>query len=140
MSEIAAQETASQDISPETDASVVSEVQNTFDRAIDELNGLPGAGQDAPSRNDVTQASTISTSSDLIWNIDVDVRVVLGSAKLSVAHLMAMEPGEVINVNRQVGEPLDIVVNGKNIARGEITMMENDESQFGIRITELLKD
>ncbi len=41
-------------------------------------------------------------------------------------------------LNRRIGEPVDVVVNGRKIARGEITVLESDPSRFGIRLTEII--
>jgi flagellar motor switch protein FliN/FliY len=42
-----------------------------------------------------------------------------------------------VALNRRIGEPVDVVVNGRRIARGEITVLESDPSRFGIRLTEI---
>ncbi len=113
---------------------------NELDRAIEELNGLseamgPPAGQSsgtAPHRSGGTAAG------DFILDIPIDIHVIIGSTELTVAELLALEGGKVIALNRRIGEPVDIMVNGRNIAKGEITVMEDDESRFGIKITGLI--
>ena len=74
----------------------------------------------------------------LIMNIPVDVQIVLGSAEMPVSELMALQKGSTVALNRRIGEPVDVVVNGRKIARGEITVLENDPSRFGIRLTEII--
>jgi flagellar motor switch protein FliN len=44
----------------------------------------------------------------------------------------------VMNINRRIGEPVDVMVNGRKIARGEITVLESDPSRFGVRLTEIV--
>ena len=61
----------------------------------------------------------------------------LGSTEMPVSDLMALQKGSTVALNRRIGEPVDVVVNGRRIARGEITVLENDPSRFGIRLTEI---
>ncbi|MEP0944737.1 MAG: flagellar motor switch protein FliN [Rhizobiaceae bacterium] len=117
-------------------ASFSDSVQN-LDSAIEELSGL--GGDTAPSAVSGAAAGLGSNdASDLIWDIPVDVNIVLGTTQLSVARLMALEPGEVVELNRRVGEPLDITVNGRRVARGEIVMREDDTSKFAVQIVEIV--
>ena len=77
-------------------------------------------------------------NSAVIMNIPVDVQIVLGSAEMPVSELMALQKGSTVALNRRIGEPVDVVVNGRKIAKGEITVLENDASRFGIRLTEII--
>jgi flagellar motor switch protein FliN/FliY len=106
-----------------------------LNRAIEELHGAlheedkhpEGGGQSGP---------TVMNSA-LIMNIPVEVQIVLGSTEMPVSDLMALQKGSTVALNRRIGEPVDVVVNGRRIARGEITVLENDPSRFGIRLTEI---
>jgi flagellar motor switch protein FliN len=71
-------------------------------------------------------------------NIPVDVQIVLGSTEMPVSDLMALQKGSIVALDRRIGEPVDVVVNGRRIARGEITVMDGDSSRFGIRLTEII--
>ncbi len=77
-------------------------------------------------------------SAGLIMNIPVDVQIVLGSAEMQVSELMTLKKGATVALNRRIGEPVDVVVNGRRVARGEITVLDNDPSRFGIRLTEII--
>ena len=83
-------------------------------------------------------ASSGGMNSALIMNIPVEVHIVLGSAEMPVSDLMALEKGSTVSLNRRIGEPVDVVVNGRRIARGEITVLESDPSRFGIKLTEII--
>ena len=74
----------------------------------------------------------------VIMNIPVDVQIVLGNAEMQVSELMALQKGSTVALNRRIGEPVDVMVNGRKIARGEITVLEHDPSRFGIRLTEII--
>lgn len=75
---------------------------------------------------------------DTVLGIPVDIQVLLGSATMPVAQLMKLGRGAVIPLSRRVGEPIEILVNGRAIARGEIVVLEDDNSRFGVSLTEIL--
>lgn len=75
---------------------------------------------------------------DTILRIPVTVQVVLGSASMPVSHLLKLGRGAVIPLDRRVGEPVDIIVNGRTIARGEVVVVEDDNSRFGVSLTEIV--
>lgn len=75
---------------------------------------------------------------DVVLHIPVSVSVVLGSATMPVASLVKLGRGAVIPLDRRVGEPVDVVVNGRVIARGEVVVLEEGNSRFGISLTEVV--
>ena len=111
--------------------------ERSLDSAIEELSGL-GDDNASGSKTRAAAAATGGDASDLIWDIPVDVNILLGTTQLSVARLMALEPGEVVELNRRIGEPLDITVNGRRVAKGEIVMREDDTSKFAIQVVEII--
>lgn len=77
-------------------------------------------------------------NADLIMSIPVEVQVVLGATHMPVATLMNLGRGAIIALDKQIGDPVDIVVNGRVIARGEVIVMEDDTSRFGVSLTEII--
>ena len=75
----------------------------------------------------------------LVMSIPVQMDVVIGSAEMPVSDLIGMEAGSVVMLNRKIGEPVDICVNGTKIATGEIQSLDDDPSRLGVRITALEK-
>ncbi|MDR7040063.1 flagellar motor switch protein FliN/FliY [Methylobacterium sp. BE186] len=75
---------------------------------------------------------------DSILRIPVLVQVVLGSATMPVANLMKLGRGAIVPLDHRVGEPVDVMVNGRVIARGEIVIVEEDNSRFGVSLTEVV--
>jgi len=71
---------------------------------------------------------------DAIRGVKVEVSVLLGNADVSVGTLFEMKSGEVLPLDRRIDEPLDLVVDGKVVARGELVVVENS---LGLRITEI---
>lgn len=74
-------------------------------------------------------------SIDLIVDIPVRVTVELGRTRKMIGEVLALGPGSVVELNKMAGEPVDVLVNGKLIARGEVVVI--DES-FGVRVTEVV--
>jgi flagellar motor switch protein FliN len=75
---------------------------------------------------------------DSIMRIPVSIQVVLGSATMPVANLMKLGRGAVVPLDHRVGEPVDVVVNGRVVARGEVVVVEDDNSRFGVSLTEIV--
>lgn len=82
--------------------------------------------------------SAMNSNLDLIMDIPIDVQIVLGSSRMQVSGLMNLTEGATIALDRKIGEPVDLIVNGRLIGRGEITVLENDETRFGIRLIEVM--
>ena len=76
-------------------------------------------------------------SIDLIMDVPLDVTIELGRTLMSVKDILALGVGSVIELDRMAGEPVDILVNDKLIAKGEVIVV--DES-FGVRITSIVSN
>nr|WP_295732703.1 flagellar motor switch protein FliN [uncultured Bartonella sp.] len=96
------------------------------------------AAAGAKTTNTQAQQSEPAGNADLIMSIPVEVQVVLGGTTMPVATLMNLGRGAVITLDKQIGDPVDIVVNGRVIARGEVIVMEDDSSRFGVSLTEII--
>lgn len=72
---------------------------------------------------------------DLIKNVPLEVTVELGRTLKSIQEILDFAPGTIIELNKIAGEPIDVLVNGKYVAKGEVVVIEES---FGIRITEIL--
>ncbi len=72
----------------------------------------------------------------LIMDVPLEVTVELGRTSKSIAEILDFAPGTIIELDRIAGEPIDVLVNGKFVARGEVVVIEES---FGIRVTEIIK-
>jgi flagellar motor switch protein FliN/FliY len=72
---------------------------------------------------------------DLLLDVPLELSVELGRTRMSIQELLALGPGSVIELDKVAGEPLDILVNDRLVARGEAVVV-NDK--FGIRITDIV--
>lgn len=114
-----------------------SDEEDQLNKAIEELRGVLKDEPPPVAGTATTQHPGVADHS-LIMNIPVEVQIVLGGAEMPVSELMALQKGSTVALNRRIGEPVDITVNGRRIARGEITVLENDPSRFGVRLTEII--
>ena len=89
----------------------------------------------AGARGASPDAATRSPNLDTILRIPVVMQIVLGRAHMPVANLMKLSRGSVVPLDHRVGEPVDVVVNGRLIARGEVVILEEDSSRFGVSLT-----
>lgn len=72
---------------------------------------------------------------DLIMDVPLEVTVELGRTKKSISEILDFGPGKIIELNKLAGEPVDVLVNGKYVAKGEVVVIEES---FGVRITEII--
>ena len=75
---------------------------------------------------------------DAILAIPVNVQVVLGATTMPVASLMKLGRGAVIALDQKVGDPVNVVVNGRVIARGEVVVVDEDTARYGVSLTEIV--
>ena len=73
---------------------------------------------------------------ELIMDVPLEVTVELGRSNKSIKEILDFSPGTIIELNKLAGEPVDVLVNGKFVAKGEVVVIEEN---FGIRITEITK-
>ncbi|MBR3833263.1 MAG: flagellar motor switch phosphatase FliY [Lachnospiraceae bacterium] len=86
-----------------------------------------------PMMNPVTQQENI----ELIMDVPLEVSVVLGRTRKSIKEILEFSPGTIIELDKLAGESIDVMVNQKLVAKGEVVVIEES---FGIRITEIIKE
>jgi flagellar motor switch protein FliN/FliY len=72
---------------------------------------------------------------DVLLDVNLDLSVELGRARVPVRDVLQLSPGSVVELNKLGGEPVDILVNGRLIARGEVVVVDEN---FGVRVTEII--
>ena len=82
--------------------------------------------------------NTVMTAADLeaIFDVPVQVSAVLGRSRMDVSELLRLGPGAVLELDRKVGEAIDIYVNNRLVARGEVVLVED---KLGVTMTEIIK-
>ena len=79
--------------------------------------------------------SAVARSLDMLHDVEMAVTVELGRTKMTVREILGLAPGTVVELDRAAGAPVDVVVNGTLIARGEVVVIDEE---FGIRVTEIV--
>ena len=86
--------------------------------------------------NEDEQASRIAADLEAVFDVPVQVSAVLGRSKMDVGELLKLGPGTVLELDRRVGEAIDIYVNNRLVARGEVVLVED---KLGVTMTEVIK-
>ncbi len=101
---------------------------------LEELESGTTGGPELARRDD----TQVRSGSDLepVFDVPVQVQAVLGRSTLEVNQLLKLAPGAVIELDRKVGEAIDIYVNNRLVARGEVVLVED---HLGVTMTEIIK-
>lgn len=114
------------------------------------LQDLPSEEQKA-SADDINFGSSVSSAEfqqlqqpagkgetrniELLLDVNLPISIELGRTKMAISDILALGPGSVVELNKLAGEPVDLLVNGRIVARGEVVVVDEN---FGVRITQLL--
>ena len=149
------QETPTAPVSPSPTPSQqpVPDVNMNYGMPMQEMpmQGMPMQGmpmQGMPMQNINVQQAQFQTFSpdivavnqkekiNLIMDVPLEVTVELGRTSKSIQDILEFSPGTIIELNKIAGEPVDVLVNGKYVAKGEVVVIEES---FGVRVTEIIK-
>ena len=83
-----------------------------------------------------SEAAETSDGLEAVFDVPVKVQAVLGRSRMEIGELMRLKPGDVVELDRRVGEPVDIYVNNRLIARGEVVLIDN---ALGVTLTEIVR-
>ena len=89
----------------------------------------------APTVRGLDQVGPSGRGVELLHGVAMEVTVELGRTRLSVRDLLALTPGDVVELDRAAGSPADLLVNGRLIARGEVVVLDEN---FALRVTEIV--
>ena len=90
-----------------------------------------------PFETTTSTGATASGGAELerLFDVPVELAVEIGRTRMTIRETLALGPGSIVTLNRLAGEPVDLLVNGKPIARGEVVVIDEE---FGLRVTEVL--
>jgi flagellar motor switch protein FliN len=97
-------------------------------RAMDDIASIAPSDSDPMTRG--------AADLEAVFDVPVQVSAVLGRARMDVGDLLKMGPGAVLELDRKVGEAIDIYVNNRLVARGEVVLVED---KLGVTMTEIIK-
>ena len=114
--------------SPAAKVRSMAEEDLKLDEFAADDGGLPEVGMDEEK-----------SAGDLapVFDVPVNISAVLGRSTLSVAQLLQLAQGSVLELDRKVGEAIDIYVNNRLVARGEVVIVDE---RLGVTMTEIIKD
>jgi flagellar motor switch protein FliN/FliY len=115
-----------------------AEVTSTLDAMPvldpDQITHAPRATAEAP-RTIPAPGVAARRGIEMLHGVDMELTVELGRTRMAVRDLLALAPGDVLELDRAAGSPADLLVNGRLIARGEVVVVDED---FGLRITQII--
>src|SRR5689334_6684195 len=105
---------------------------------LPELDNSPDVvpRQSGPVTADSDDASRSAADLEAVFDVPVQVSAVLGRARMDVGELLKLGPGAVLELDRKVGEAIDIYINNRLVARGEVVLVED---KLGVTMTEIIK-
>jgi flagellar motor switch protein FliN/FliY len=108
-------------------------MSQTTDVTLPDLETPPVVATDGPPEPDVKR-----TAADLeaVFDVTVNVSAILGKSTMEVSQLLKLARGTVVELDRKIGEAIDIFVNDRLVARGEVVLVED---RLGITMTEIVK-
>ncbi len=96
----------------------------------EEMNGVAGGGTPQPTATDEAARDL-----DFILDIPLELSVELGRTKMLVNDLLQLGQGSIVELNKIAGEPLEVFINKKLVARGEVVVVNE---KFGVRLTDIV--
>lgn len=120
-------------MSDETEASSVPLADLSEDKAqAGSSEDMPTAARESKTDEHQRAASEL----EAVFDVPVSISAVLGRTQIEVSDLLNMDEGDVIELDRKVGEAIDIFVNNRLVARGEVVLVED---RLGVTMTEIIK-
>ena len=102
---------------------------------MDQTNGKIKENNEADTSSENGSGQNEKYDLDLILDIPLDISVELGKAKIPVNELLQLGQGSILELTKPVSEPLDIYVNNKLVAKGEVVILDD---KFGIRVADII--
>ena len=103
---------------------------------LPDLNAADTSAAGDIAYNEDEQAARIAADLEAVFDVPVQVSAVLGRSRMEVGELLKLGPGTVLELDRRVGEAIDIYVNNRLVARGEVVLVEE---KLGVTMTEIIK-
>ena len=104
--------------------------------STDEAEQAPAPQKKKPNLPDMSEPDAKSV--DAIMGVRLNVRVVLGTSRMQISDLLDLTKGSVIELDRRVGEPVDVMINDRIVARGDLVRVQED--MLGVALREIIKD
>ncbi len=103
---------------------------------LDHLNSEDSDIEAFQPEDDSQAVTRVAGDLESVFDVPVQVSAVLGRSRMDVGELLKLGPGAVLELDRRVGEAIDIFVNNRLVARGEVVLVED---KLGVTMTEIIK-
>jgi len=130
------------EVDPQEESMSQDDINAAINAATDGLDAADFTDEDQPSvkQADFQQLSSSAHGDgprniELLMDVDLPVSIELGRTKMNISDILSLGPGSVVELEKLVGEPVDLLVNQRCVARGEVVVVEEN---FGLRITQLV--
>lgn len=102
---------------------------------LPDLNSPSVVADEELSYHDDEQLGRVAADLEAVFDVPVQISAVLGRSRMDVGELLKLGPGTVLELDRRVGEAIDIYVNDRLVARGEVVLVED---KLGVTMTEII--
>ena len=75
---------------------------------------------------------------DAMLNVSLQVQIILGRSRMPISHLLKLSRGSIIELDKKIGDPVEVMINDRLVARGDLVKMDGDK--LGVTLTEIVKD
>ncbi|MGC9370116.1 MAG: flagellar motor switch protein FliN [Paracoccaceae bacterium] len=128
---------------PSPDAAADGSGGNGIADALPEIGGAEEADQSGTVLGSMLGGGTSAPGGagrniDAMLNVGLNVQIVLGHSRMPIANLLKLSRGSVIELDKKIGEPVDVVINDRLVARGDLVKLEGE--RIGVSLTEIVKD
>lgn len=106
--------------------------------AFPKLDAAEGATSDPEAEMRTPPKQQQGRNIDAMLNVDLRVQVILGHTRMPISQLLKLSRGSVIELDRRIGEAVDLVINDRLVARGDLVKLDGDK--IGVALTEIVKD
>jgi flagellar motor switch protein FliN/FliY len=109
---------------------------NNDELNLEDVNPSDGGGTPAPDGEEHAEQIHTAAEMSAVYDVPVQVSAVLGRSQMQVSQLLKLGRGAVVELDRKVGEAIDIYVNNRLVARGEVVVVDD---RLGVTMTEIVK-
>ncbi|MCP1200906.1 FliM/FliN family flagellar motor switch protein [Notoacmeibacter sp. MSK16QG-6] len=110
-------------------------LQDELSEHMSQMGAASEFGEELPQADAATPAASPKSRSPIaIQNIPLELEVILGRIGMTVAELGRVGPGQVLSLNKMIGEPIDLVVNDTKIGTAELIALEGEPTAYGLKI------
>lgn len=122
----------------ETGQDVAETRTESEELSADMFPEIEGGAQAEGGEGGSTARDASGRNIDAMFNVGLQVQIILGRSKMPISQLLKLTRGSVIELDKKIGEPVDVMINDRLVARGDLVKLADD--RLGVSLTEIVKD